>query len=78
MGVRKLPGIPSPSNYLEFQGLPQNNRFPRKTEIVCVYQGDEGFWILNRGCTDIKLLIIGQNVKSKTWVEYIGNIVTAL
>ena len=38
MGVRKLPGIPSPlPNYLEFQPPLQNNRFPKKTEIVSVY-----------------------------------------
>ena len=37
MGVRKLPGIPSPlPNYLEFQPPLQNNRFPKKTEIVSV------------------------------------------
>ena len=47
---------PPPKITWNFRGPPQNNRFPRKTEIVYVYQGDEGFWILNRGCMDIKLL----------------------
>ena len=65
---------PPPKITWNFRGPPQNNRFPRKTEIVYVYQGDEGFWILNRGCTDIKLLIIGQNVKSKTWVDTVAHL----
>ena len=66
--------LPRQNKLLGISGAPQNKRFPRKTEIVCVYQGDEGFLILNRGCTDIKLLIKGQNVKSKTWVDTVAYI----
>ena len=47
--------------------------FQRRLKLYLYIKG-KGFLILNRGCTDIKLLIKGQNFKSKTWVDTVAYI----